>query len=444
MFRLLIAAAIALCGGAATAQAPPADCPPDRACATNLSAAEVFAAADRYIGAGRLDDAETLLRGLTGDSQADIRAEARFRLARLRESRGDRDGAIALLKALLDEKPNAQPVRLELARLLAAGGDESGARRELRRAGAAGLPEDVARAVDRFAAALRSSRPFGGSFEIALAPDSNINRATARETVDTVIAPLYLDDDARARSGLGVAIAGQAFARVDLSDTASWLTRLSGSANLYGASRFNDIIATVATGPEIRAGRTRWRPAAIASKRWFGGRLYADSYGVSLNMLKPLDPRSQIEVEATALKSRYPLVPAQNGTLYDLNIAYDRAITPRFSTRIGARFDRQTAAMPALASTSGAIELLAARSFGKQLLFVQGSVSRLGSDARLGLFPKTRRDTRWDVTGGIVLRQLSYKGLAPLLRVTRSVNDSTVGLYAFKRTRFEFALSREF
>ena len=68
----------------------------------------------------------------------------------------------------------------------------------------------------------------------------------------------------------------------------------------------------------------------------------------------------------------------------------------------------------------------------------------LGSDARLPLFPRTRNDARWDVTGGVILRQFSFKGLSPLIRVTRSVNDSTVGLYQFKRTRFEFALSREF
>ena len=442
MIRLVFAVIVALSAAGARSKIP--SCPPGKACAAGLSAADVFAIADRYIGAGRLDDAETLLRGLTKDPEADIRAEARFRLAQLRESRGDRAGAVELYKALLDEKPNAQRVRLELARLLALAGDESGARRELRRAGAAGLPDDVARAVDRFALALRSSRPFGASFEVAIAPDSNINRATDRETVDTVIAPLLLNPDARARSGIGLSLSGQAFSRAEIGRDVAILTRLSGSANLYGASRFNDVVATIATGPEFLAGRTRWRPAVIASRRWFGGERYSDGYGLSLNVLKPIDTRSQIEAEATMLKNRYPTVAVQNGTLYDANIAYDRALTPRFSTRIAARLDRQTAVEPALALTSGAIELLASHSFGKQLIFVQGSVGLLGADERLALFPRTRHDTRYDLTGGIILRAFSFKGLSPLVRVTRSVNDSTVGIYDFKRTRVEFALSREF
>ncbi|NNM77045.1 DUF560 domain-containing protein [Sphingomonas sp. ID1715] len=442
--RMLSGAILVACATPLLAQAPAPACDHEAGCATGLTAPDIFALAERYAAAKRLPDAETLLRGLIRDPDPDYRAEARFRLSILREAQGDRRGAIEWLKALLDEKPNAGRPRLELARLLAAEGDEAGARRELRRAGAAGLPDEVARVVDRFATALRSVRPIGGAVEIAIAPDSNINRATTQERVDTVVAPLTLSRDARATSGIGVSLSLQGFARADLTDDIALLSRASARADLYGKSRFNDVVVTLASGPEFRLGGARLRPAAIAQRRWFGGDLYSESYGGSLNLLKPLDRVSQFEGELTILDSHYRSASVQDGTLADLNIAYDRAFSPRFSTRAAIRITRQDARAGFLATTSGGIDLLASRAFGKQLAYVQLSGSRLGADAPYPLFGVTRRDTRFDVTGGLVLRRFSWRGLAPLIRVTHSRSDSTIPIFDFKRTRVEFALSREF
>lgn len=442
MLRLLALAALGL---AAPASAQPADpCAGAKSCATGLDAVEVFALAERYAAARDFAAAETLLEGLSRDRNPDYRAEARFRLSIIREAKGDRTGAIEALKALLDEKPSAPRPRLELARLLALAGDEAGARRELRRAGAAGLPEDVARVVDRFALALRSSRSLGGSFEIGIAPDSNINRATTRESIDTVVAPLVLDRDARAQSDIGLSLAGQAFARGRLSDDVVLLSRLSARADLYGKSRFNDVTVTLASGPEFRAGGARVRPAAVVGRRWFGGRLFAENYGGSLNVLKPLDRTSQIEGELTLLDGRYPSLRVQDGLLADLGVTYDKAFSPRFSMRLGLRATRQEARVDFFASTSAAVDLLASRAFGKQLVFAQASATRLWGDGPDALFGVTRNDRRLDLTGGVILRRFTFRGLAPLIRVTRTRSDSTVPIYDFRRTRVEFALSREF
>lgn len=439
-----IASILLLAAFAAPAIAQQQSCDPAQGCATGLTAPQVFGIAERYAAAHRFADAETLLKGLTHDPNADYRAEARFRLAALREAQGDKQGAIEWLKALLDEKPNAGRPRLELARLLAETGDESGARRELRRAGAAGLPEDVARVVDRFATALRSSRTIGGSIEVAIAPDSNINRATTQERVDTVVAPLTLSRDARATSGIGFSLSAQGFARGKITDHVDLLSRASVRADLYGKSRFDDIVMTLASGPEFRLGGARVRPAAVAQRRWFGGDLYSESYGGSLNVLKPLDRVSQVEGELTILQSNYARIPVQDGLLTDFNIAYDRALSPRFSTRVSVRATRQDAQVDFLSTDSVGVDLLASRAFGKQLGFIQLSGFRLGAKGRDPLFGATREDRRFDVTAGLILRRFTWHGLAPLIRVIHTESDSTIPIYDFRRTRVEFALSREF
>jgi hypothetical protein len=302
----------------------------------------------------------------------------------------------------------------------------------------------VARVVDRFATALRSVRPLGGAFEIAIAPDSNINRATTQERVDTVVAPLTLSRDARATSGIGVSLSGQAFARGDLDDNVALLSRASVRADLYGKSRFSDVVLTLASGPEFRTGGARLRPAVIAQRRWFGGDLFSESYGGAVNVLKPIDRVSQIEGELTALHSDYAPNPSQNGLLADLNIAYDRALSPRFSARIALRGTLQDARADFLSNRSAGIDVLASRAFGKQLVFLQLSGFKLRAEARDPLFGVRREDDRLDVTGGVILRRFTFRGLSPLIRLIHSRSDSTVPIFDFKRTRVEFALSREF
>ena len=417
-----------------------ADCPAP--CRTGLSAAQVFALAEAQRAAGRTDAAERLLLALTADPDADHRAEARFRLGQLYEPTARPRDAIAIWRRLLDEKPQAARVRLDLARLLARAGDEAAARRELRIVGAGPLPEDVAQVVDRFATALRSRRPLGISVEVAIAPDSNVNAATRQRTIETVIADLTLDADARARAGIGVSLAAQGFARVPLGGVET-LTRLSLGGDRYRASRFNTGFATLAGGPEFQYRGWRIRPAATLARRWFGGARLADAAGVSLNLLRALGRATQIELEASATRLDYRIA-AQDGTSWDVNAVLDRAVDARWSVRGTLRASRLAARDPGYSLGTIAVGALAARQGPVLAAFVQADVAHSAADARLLLFPQVRNDWRWSATGGLVWRRHRILGAAPLVRVSATRNQSTVPLYAFRRIRAEFALSREF
>lgn len=416
---------------------------PDVTCVTGVKAAQLFEAAIRFEAAGKADRAIAILIALERDADADIRAEARFRLGNLYERIGRPDAAIAAYRRVLDERPAASRVRLELARLLAAQGAERAALAELRRAGSAGLPEDVARVVDAFSTALRSRRRLGATLEIAIAPDSNINRATRVRSIDTVIAPFTLSDDARGRSGVGASIAAQGFVRGRIGGTAA-LARASLRADLYAAHRFDDVALSIVAGPEFQTRSTRVRPAPIVQRRWFGGRRYSDAAGATVNVLAILSPASQLEIEGTVTANRYAAIRAQNGVSVDAALAYDRALSPKTSARVTMRASRQGAEDRALATRTAAFGALVAYNLGPATMFAQADVTRIVADRRQLLFPTKRADWRSDLTVGAVAQRWRIADLAPLVRVIHTRSRSTVELYDFRRTRVEIGFSREF
>jgi tetratricopeptide (TPR) repeat protein len=412
--------------------------------ALGFSPAQIFALADQARAAGRSQDALAFYGALSHDPDIEIRSEARFRKGiLLADEKRYREAAVAF-RALLDEKPDAARVRLELARVLALMGDEEGARRQLRQARAVGLPANIAIVVDHFANALRSTDRFGGSVELDLAPDSNINRSTDSRTLDTVIAPLNLSRDARARSGIGVKVNAQGFARLPVADAVSILGRLSTSASLYRAQQFDDVSVSGAVGPDIHIGRDRLQPSIGYSQRYYGGHLYARTASLSAEWRHPVGKRSQLEVDASAARARYDRNSLQDGRLYDGSATFEHAFRPSFGGSLTLNVDRQTARDPGYATIAGGVTGLLWHDFGKTTLFGTATYRHLGSDARFLLFPKSRTDDFYRLSVGATLRRFTVKGFAPVLHVAWERNRSTVGLYDYRRISMDMGIARAF
>ena len=409
-----------------------------------VSAVELFALAAQAEAAGRPGDAETMYRALARDPDAEVRAESRFRLAQLLERMGRKREAATTYRALLDEKPDAARVRLELARLLTQMGDEGAARRELRQAQAGGLPPQVAQIVDQFAAALRSRKPWGASLEVALVPDSNVNRATDAATLDTVLAPLQLSRDAREQSGIGARAAGQLYARVPIAANLSLVPRVSGQGDFYRQSRFDDVSASALIGLEWSLGRDRLRPSAGGTQRWYGGSPYARTATAAIDWQHPLGTRAQLTTSATIADTQYRGNALQNGLLLNGAIAYERAFSPRTGGSITLSATRQNARDPGYATASGAVSLLGWHEFGRTTVYATAGVRRLEGDARLFLFPERRKDWNLSLGAGATFRRLQLHGFAPVVRLDWERNQSTVGIYDFTRKAATIGLTRAF
>lgn len=430
-----------LCVPAHAQQAPQEPAPFQIA---GLKATELFALADRMLATHRERDAETLYRALAQDPDPEIRAEARFRLGLFLSKTGRNREAAVEFRALLDEKPDAARVRLELARVLAELGDESAARRELRQAQAGGLPPEVSQIVDQFANALRSRKPFGASLELALVPDSNINRSTDAQTLDTIIAPLDLSDDARAQAGLGGRIAGQAFFRTQLGPHLALVPRLSGQGEFYRKSQFDDISASALIGLEWSPGRERFQLSGGGSYRWYGLDPYARTLTTSLNWQHPLSRRAQLNASLTAADTKYKRNSLQDGALFNADLGLERAFNARSGGGITLSATRQTAADPGYANVAAGVNLVYYRELGRTTAFVTLNTRGLEADQRLFLYPERRRDLLLGASAGATFRSLKVHGFAPLIRISYERNFSTVGIYDYRRVATVFGITRAF
>jgi hypothetical protein len=408
------------------------------------TAAQLLDLAEQYLRRGSPENAMTILELLSQDPNSDIRNEARFRRSKLLEARGSHNQAAILLRRILDENPRAAPVRLALAQLLDRMGDKGAAWREVRAAQATGLPPDVARLVDRYSEALRAARPSGASFEIAIAPDTNINRATRSNTLGTVLGDFDISKDSEARSGTGLSLRGQAYRRLAIDGDVSLLIRASGSADLYKKSAFNDVAVDLAAGPELLLGRNRIDLEIGATRRWFGQKPFLRSGRLGATLARPIGARSQLRLTASATLLDNEMNDLQDGKSFFGQASIERAISPSTGISVALSGQREAARDPGYSTTSWRAGLLAWRDVGRATITAGVEFGRLHADERLQLFPNKRRENYSRVNLGVSWRRLTVAGFAPVTRLVIERNRSTIEFYDYRRTRVEFGIIRAF
>lgn len=410
-----------------------------------MNAAQLFAYADAARDRSDYATAEAAYRALTNDPDLELRTEARFRLAEMYTNKmGKHRDAAVLLRRILDDKPDATAVRLELARVDALIGNFLDARRELRAAEASGLPPEVRQQVRFFSNALTALKRVGGGLEVSLAPSTNINRATSSDTLGTIIGDFTLSDDARAKSGVGLSTQGQAYARVPLGKKTDLLFRASGSADLYRQSEFDDVIASFQAGPQWISGKDRLALSSAVTWRWYGLDPYTLDYGVTGDWQHPLGGRTQLKLDASALKEDNRRDDLEDGERYTLAAGVDHAFSARFGGGLQLSGTRQTARDPGYATASGAANVYLYRELGRTTAVLNLGYRHLEADARLFLYPERRQDDDINAQLSATFRALTVGTFAPIVRVGYERNWSTVGIYDFDRISAEVGITAAF
>lgn len=415
-----------------------------QAAAMHLSVPQTFRLAELIAAKGDFEGARKIYEALERNRDSDVRAEARFRDAKLLIEMKQTSAAAVRLRQILDEKPGATGVRLQLATLLDQLGDKEGAWRQIRAAQAAGLPPAVARLVDRYSEALRAQRAFGASFEVALAPDSNINRATRSDTLGTVLGDFEIDKDGKARSGTGLSLNGQLFRRLPLGSSADLLFRVSGFGNLYRQTQFNDIAADVAAGPELSLGRDRLQLEVGATQRWFGQKPFLRSARVGGTFAHQLGIRTLVRVTGSAAIVDNQMNDLQDGKVFSGQVGLERALSPTTGVAASFALDRQSLRDPGYSTMGWRAGLTAWRDMGRLTLTAGAEFGHLHADERLTLFPDRRADQFTRLSIGATFRQLQFGGFAPVARLSIERNRSSIAFYDYRRTRTEVGFVHAF
>jgi len=442
---ILLSAAASIAAAAADPPAAPDPCSPQQNC-QQLTAAQMFDAADQLAAQGNLPGAAELLEALTQDPHPELRAEARFRLAAVREKLGDLEGAAQTLRELLAEQPGANPARLELARILSRLGETKEAKAQLAAAQAWGLPPEVEQNVRRFASALRTTRTAkkrGLTVELTTGPDSNVNRSTGSQFIDTIIAPFELDADARRQSALGFSGSVRGYSR----DRIGGVTLLSDAglrADLSTKPQFNDVQLVLDSGPQAILGQTHIRPAVLYERRWFGGDAYSTGVGGQFELLAPLGAKTQLGLAGAHVRQTTAKNSGQDGWRTALSADLTRGLGAGTSARVSLRYGALNASVnpESLRQVGGGF--LLAHEARPLTLFGEVDYTRTHGIEPLFLFGKTRHDQRWDVIAGAIFNRASFSGFTPLMRVTHSDSSANIVLYDYRRTRLDVGITRSF
>jgi tetratricopeptide (TPR) repeat protein len=438
-----VAAALLLAPSLAVAQVTGTP-PPAAEQTKQLSATQVFALAESAKASGDYATAETAYRALQSDPDLELRTEARFRLGLMLADRKRYSDAAVEFRRILDDKPGAARVRLELARVLALNGNVAAAGRELRAAEAAGLPPEVQQLVRFYANALVARKPFGGSLEVSLAPDNNINRATRSDTLGTVIGDFVLDRDAQAKSGVGLDLRAQTYWREGLENGVDMLVRASVGGSLYRDRDFNDVSASLQIGPQYASGSDRITLAAGPTWRWYGKRLYTLAYGASATWQHPTGKRSQVRIDGGVSHQTNKRNALQTADDFSLSASLDRAFSAKLGGGVSVYGFREASRDPGYSTASGGASVYLFRELGRTTLVGTLGYSHLEADERLFLYPRRRIEDRYSASVAATLRALQVGTFAPLVRLKWERNRSSIAIYDYKRMAAEFGVTSVF
>jgi hypothetical protein len=350
-----------------------------------------------------------------------------------------------LFRRILDHDPKLLRVRLELARTLFMDKKDEQADYRFRLAAGEQPSAAILRNITRFREAIRARRSWRFNFDIGIAPDSNINSATDKESIDIYGLPFHLDPSARAQSGTGLFAGANASVRLNRFGKVPIYVAGYGRWTIYPDHRFDDAYVGGEAGPEFRLAGGRLRATATGLMRWYGRQPLVDSFGGGLNDERLIGGKWTVGSSFSVRHNDYARRTDVDGLDAEARFEANRPIG---STTLGFGYiaiERRWANDPGQAFWRQSLGIGMLKEIGWGLRpRVSIDVARQAGDGLLAPFNKQRRDLLLQGSFSIYKRDWSVRGFAPSLSVTITSNQSTLALYQQRRLRGEIRLTKAF
>ncbi len=400
-------------------------------------------AARQLMNSGRLDEAEALLDGRLVADRKDV--QALFLKGMVAVARNDNQSAIAIFRSILIDHPKATRVRLELARAFYLEKDYGNALRQFQFALAGDPPREAAANINHFIAAIRNAKSISYNFGIAVAPDTNLNTGSSAREVTLYGLPFDLSDEARQRSGVGLAMEAGGEWAPRVGEGMRVRLGVGGQRREYSGTDFDDMTLAAYAGP--RRVRGKWDLSLLGTtyKRWYGSKPSSQAAGGRLEATYYLTPRLGFSGALSAHQIKYRRAHDRDGRLYSLNVTTFYALTSSSAVNFKSGFTREQARIAPYSSWSG----FAAAGYFRDLpmgfsVYVEPSFSIASYDQALLGFGRKRSDTTQSLLATLLNRHLVLGRFTPRLSYTLVHQTSTIPLYKFTRNRLEVGFTTAF
>ena len=359
--------------------------------------------------------------------------------------RGERDGAIRRLRAILRDYPGLIPVRQLLANFLAAKGDFEAAEFHYERLVELDNNTDRRRSYRNALNLIRSKKPYGFTSSFAIVPSSNINRGTSGSVFRTSIGDFDIDPESKGKTGVGLALNVGAFRRFSLPDAGRLRFDLKLGGVIYTDSQFNQgHVTTSLTYGKSKSGKF-WSVTPELRRVWLDASPYYDLGAVTLNWGMRLNQKTGLGLGFRAEHRDYNTATYLSGERYQVGATLQRRVSPRVSVQgsltlatseaKAARFQYDSIKLGAGATRSWGSGLRVSAALSHEIRPYRGDFTGV-------TFPRDDRITSIDVR--VVNDRWTFGGAAPTYSCRLTWAKSNIEFYDYDVQECTIGFTRQF